>query len=194
LRSSRDDFDKHREQIIEAAAQLFRERGKDNVSVPEIMAEVGMTHGGFYRHFPSKDALAPVASDRAFDHITDYLAGFAQKHDGDARAGWAELVGNYLSPAHRDNLATGCPATALAGDIARESDDSSFRQAYAEGITRMLDKLKPLTASGPETYDKALVELSTLVGALVLARATRGHALSEDILSAARANLLDSSS
>src|SRR5215510_2804750 len=104
VRSSREDTEKHRQEIIQAAARLFREKGADNVSVPELMQAVGMTHGGFYRHFASKDELVPLAYREAFDQIVGRLGTAGTKPDADRTAAWNAMVTGYLSPAHRDNL------------------------------------------------------------------------------------------
>jgi TetR/AcrR family transcriptional repressor of nem operon len=190
MRSSRQDTEKHRQEIIDAAAKLARERGLDAVSVPGLMAEIGMTHGGFYRHFPSKDALAPLAYERAFEQIVGLMETISADHPGSPAAALAELAETYLSPAHRDNAGAGCPSAALAGDMARENPESPLRQSYVAGVESMVDELEALDANSEKTRQQALVTLSTMVGALLLSRATRGSAISDELLAAARAGFV----
>jgi TetR/AcrR family transcriptional repressor of nem operon len=186
MRSSRQDTEKHREQIIDAAARLVREQGLDGMSVPALMAEVGMTHGGFYRHFASKDALAPLAFERAFEGVNGLVDRAAADHPDAPDTAFAQVIQNYLSADHRDNPGAGCATSALAGDMARLDPTSPTQQAYAAGVEDMVRHLQ--TLRGPDR-DKALVTLSTMVGALLLSRATRGNPISEDLLAAASAAL-----
>jgi TetR/AcrR family transcriptional repressor of nem operon len=188
VRSSREDTERHRQEIIAAAARLFREKGAGAVSVPELMQAVGMTHGGFYRHFASKDELVPLAYREAFDQIVGRLGASAAGRDDDRTAAWNAMVSAYLSSAHRDNIADGCAAASLAGDAARRGPDSSSQDAFERGIARMLEKTEAMQ-DGPDARRQALVALSTLIGALVLARGTEGE-LSKAFLEAARDHLL----
>jgi len=187
MRSSREDTEKHRRQITAAAARLFREKGADAVSVPELMQAVGMTHGGFYRHFASKDELVPLAYREAFDQIVGRLDASAAGREDNRAAAWNAMVSAYLSPEHRDNIADGCAAASLAGDAARLQPDSASQEAFERGITRMLEKTGAMQ-DGPGARQEALVALSTLIGALVLARGTQGE-LSDAFLEAARHHL-----
>ncbi|MDB5529127.1 MAG: TetR family transcriptional regulator [Devosia sp.] len=186
MRSSRQDTEKHREAIIDAAAKLVRERGLDGVSVPELMAEVGMTHGGFYRHFDSKEALAPVAFARAFSTVDNFLQAAANNHPDDQDGTLREFFQTYLSPKHRDDPGTGCASTALAGDMARATPGAAAQKAYVCGVEQMVRELQAVQGSdSADSHQQALVTLSTMVGALLLSRATRGNAISDDLLSAA---------
>lgn len=187
MRSSREDTEKHRNEIIAASARLFREKGAENVSVPELMQAMGMTHGGFYKHFSSKDELVPIAYDKAFGQVVDRLETVMQGHDS-PNAAWNALVSYYLTAAHRDNPGDGCAAAALAGDTARLGSDSQAQIAYEHGVKRMLDALDAMH-DGPGRRAKSLAALSTMVGALLLSRATTGD-LSNEFLTAARAALL----
>ncbi|BDT69090.1 hypothetical protein os1_32780 [Comamonadaceae bacterium OS-1] len=189
-RVSRAQTDSNRTAIEEAASTLIRARGIQGVSVADLMAEVGLTHGGFYGHFASKDALAAVACERAFEQARErWTARVADQAPAAARA---TLVNAYLSPQSRDSMATGCPLPALAGDVAREAPDKPIRAAYQAGIQGLLDILQAQQATGDANTDhhQALVDLSTLVGALLLSRATLGSAVSDELLATARAHLL----
>jgi TetR/AcrR family transcriptional repressor of nem operon len=189
MRSSRQDTEKHREEIIDAAAALVREKGMAGISVPDIMAAVGMTHGGFYRHFVSKDALAPIAYQRAFEQIMGQIEASAAGHAQDKPAALAEVVSTYLSPAHRDAPERGCATAALAGDMAREPSNSAGQAAYVTGVEVMVAHLEGLDES-EGAHERALLRLSTMVGALMLARATRGSAISDELLQAGREGIL----
>jgi TetR/AcrR family transcriptional repressor of nem operon len=152
-RASKATAERHRDEIEQAASRRFRADGLDGVSVPALMAEAGLTHGGFYRHFASKEELAAKACARAF----------AEK----------ELSSRYLSGEHVADRGDGCPMAALAADVARTAPGSPVRDAFAEGVARYAEQAP-------------LAELATMVGALVLARATEGRPISDEILAAAR--------
>ena len=186
MRSSRQDTEKHREAIIDAAAKLVREKGFDSVSVPDLMAEVGMTHGGFYRHFASKEALASLAFARAFSTVDNLLETATTNHPSDAKGALLEFFETYLSAAHRDDPGAGCATSALAGDVARVAPGCAAQQAYVHGIEQTMAKLEAVVGdTSTEARQQALITLSTMVGALLLSRATRGNAISDDLLSAA---------
>ncbi len=167
-RVSQAQADENRRQVVASAARLFRERGVQGVSVADLMAAAGLTHGGFYKRFASKEALVSEAVTQAFADRS------AQARDQDP----AEFVDGYLSPAHRDDPGDGCPAAGFGADVAREAPGSDARRAYARGVESYAGLLGSDLAAG-----------STLVGAIVLARATAGTELSDEILAAARAGL-----
>jgi TetR/AcrR family transcriptional repressor of nem operon len=173
---------RNREQILEVASRLFRQRGIDSVSVAEVMEAAGFTHGGFYNHFADKGALAVEACVATFDRSASAL----ERSGADGVAGY---VKGYLSPAHRD-AEGGCPMTALATEAARHPD---VQPAYAGGLEAMLELLtKALAHSGvgdrKEARTRALRLVSELVGALTLARAVRTAEpkLSNELLRASR--------
>jgi TetR/AcrR family transcriptional repressor of nem operon len=163
----------NRRRIVETAARLFRERGVPGVSVADVMAEVGLTHGGFYKQFASKDALVAEAVGQAFTEQAGRLAEFAGRPGG--RSAFLDM---YLSPEHRDDPGHGCPSAGFGGDLAREAPDSTAKIPYAEGVELYAQWL-----------DGDLAAVSTLIGAIVLARATAGTELSDRILAAARTAL-----
>ncbi|RDK07737.1 TetR/AcrR family transcriptional regulator [Cupriavidus lacunae] len=193
-RASREQTDKNREAIEQASSRLFRERGLNGVSVAELMADAGLTHGGFYGHFASKDALAAQACKRAFEESNTRWERRLARAEGDRKAMLANLVEPYLTAAHRANPGVGCAASALAVDVAREPAGKPVRQAYVEGLRTMVDGMaQTVDADDPqERHDEALVRMALLVGALTLARATDGDALSDDMLNAVRTRLLGS--
>ncbi|MEU4240188.1 TetR family transcriptional regulator [Actinoplanes sp. NPDC026619] len=167
-RVSQAQAQENRKRIVETAARLFRERGVAGVSVADVMTEVGLTHGGFYKQFASKEALVAEAVGQAFAESRDLLAGL----DRDSFVEW------YLTPEHRDDPGAGCPAAGFSGDMAREDEGNAALTAYASGVGLYAQRM-----------GEDLAAVSTLVGAMVLARATAGTELSDRILEAAKAAL-----
>ncbi len=190
-RASRAVADQHRTAIEKASARLFRQHGLHGVSVAQVMADAGLTHGGFYGHFASKDDLVAVACTRAFTDSNVRWQQIAAEANGDHYAARRRLVEPYLSEAHRDAAGHGCPASALAGDVAREPASKPVRQAYLDGVKQLLATWKTIAPGSDGDDHAALLDLALMVGAITLARATAGDAISDDILAAARARLLD---
>ncbi|WP_394787906.1 TetR/AcrR family transcriptional regulator [Rhodoferax sp.] len=194
-RVSKAQTDSNRVAIEEASSRLFREQGVKNVSVADLMAEVGLTHGGFYGHFESKDALAAVACTVAFKQAA---ARWHQRVGGHSSrtAALNALFEGYLSAQSRNSVGSGCPLAALATDVAREPVDKPIHNAYLDGVNSLLNVLLPLQNTGNADTDRSqsLVQLSTVVGAMVLARATQGDAISDELLAAARAHLVAATS
>jgi TetR/AcrR family transcriptional regulator, transcriptional repressor for nem operon len=189
-RVSRQQAANNRIAITEASARLFRERGIKGVSVSDLMGAAGLTHGGFYGHFTSKDALAAEACSWAFDRSCErWKKRIAD--NADSHAAKAALIDGYLSPAARGSPGTSCPTTALASDVAREELDSPVRAAFACGVEALMSIFGELQHAGNSGADRreALAEFSTMVGALLLARATAGHKISDELLNAARERL-----
>ncbi|AWM91896.1 TetR family transcriptional regulator [Pseudomonas sp. 31-12] len=186
-RVSRKQADLNREIIVEAASRLLRERGLHGISVVDVMGAAGLTHGGFYGHFDSKEALAKEACTRAF---TQSMERWKQKIDAsdDNVSARASIIAPYLSAANRDNPGESCPVAAFAGDMCHVTAESGLYQTYTHGLEAFLQILTPLMgADQPEANrQQALVDYSLMVGALTLARATRGDGLSDEILDAAR--------
>lgn len=190
-RVSREKADSNRLAIQDASARLFREQGVKGVSVADIMAAAGLTHGGFYGHFESKDELAAVACATAFDESADR---WRRRIEGkpDSASALKALVEGYLSAQSRNSAGSGCPTAALSVDVAREPADKPIHAAYLAGLKQQLEVLASLHDSGDAARDRseAMAQLATMVGAMVLARATRGDEISGELLDAARAHLL----
>ncbi|QQM24924.1 TetR/AcrR family transcriptional regulator [Rhodococcus sp. P-2] len=180
-RVSQQQAEENRRRVVENAARLFREKGT-HLSVADLMKASGLTHGGFYKQFASKDALIDEATAHAFAELAQLHSAGLEEHAGQRDSARKALIDTYLSEEHRDNPADGCPAAALAADMAREPADSGARRVYTEGVGDFAAALADEEADG-------LVRLSTMLGALVLARATKGSPLSEAILDSARAAL-----
>lgn len=189
-RASREQTDRHRAAITEASARLFRERGHDKVSVAELMAAAGLTHGGFYGHFTSKEELAGEACRWAFDRSAErWNKRIADKlNRSEARAA---LTDGYLSTQSRRSPAESCPAMSLVTDVARSSADAPIRAAYVSGLEALLGILAGVQDTGAARGDReaALADFATMLGGLILAKATQGSPLSDEVLAAARRRL-----
>lgn len=183
--SKQEKIDNHNRVVNAAAAQL-RAAGLDGPGVAELMEAAGLTHGGFYRHFASRDELVA----EAVEHMKDQ---FEQRLPVVAGQGLARLIDDYLSVAHRDAPATGCAVVAIGGDIARSSDRSRSAytqqvQLYLSLIGEMIDA-QPGHRGIPAARAQAMVTLSTLVGAMLIARATNDDDLSRELLDTVRRSL-----
>jgi len=186
-RASRAQAEQHREEIVVESSRLFRERGLAAVSVADVTGAVGMTHGGFYKHFASKEALATEAAQRAFKLAVEHQEAVIAPAP-DPAGKWQALIDDYLRPAHRDAPADGCPATAFATDVAREPLPSPLRETYISGVEDFVSLLQRIAPDNPDR-EETLARYALLVGALTLARATNGDPISDEILAAARARL-----
>lgn len=183
-RVSKEQAQENRRRIVDTASRLFREQGTDGVSVADLMKAAGLTHGGFYKHFDSKEALVDEATARAFDGAEEQRVASTGAHDGDPEAALREFVDDYLSPEHRDDMAGGCPTAGLAVDMARGAAGSAARYTYTEGVRAFARQM-----AGDDEADDGLARLSTMVGAVILARAVHGDPLSDALLAAARAEV-----
>ncbi|MGJ7541500.1 TetR/AcrR family transcriptional regulator [Variovorax sp. LT1R16] len=174
----------NRAQIVETASALFRERGYDGVGIAELMAGAGFTHGGFYKHFPSKAGLLAEAA----------ICGFAQSAAKTEGIDAAEVVAQYLSRAHRDARGEGCTMAALSGDAARQP--ASIKLAFATGVESLLASLKnPLGAPEDGKQEGARARrievIAQVIGAMVLSRACPDDSpLADEILDVCRAAAL----
>lgn len=176
MRQSSEEKAKTHDRIVEIASARIRDAGIDGPGVAEIMHAAGLTHGGFYKHFDSRDDLIAEAADRAFadsDRALDELT--EGSHDP-----LGTFVDWYVSTQHRDDPATGCPVVALGGDMRR--GDDRVRAAYRRQVERYLARLERLLGGGEDSRRRATVAVSTLVGAVMLARAIDDEALSDKIL------------
>jgi TetR/AcrR family transcriptional repressor of nem operon len=177
MRVSRERAAENRERIVDTAARLFRRDGFDGVGLDAIMRDAGLTHGGFYRHFGSKDDLAAEAVDRALEGGVDRQSRFASLD---------ELVADYLSDRHRADRANGCALAALGADVARQAE--GVRRGFTAHVRARLERFTQMLRGGTAASRRAraIATLAGIVGALTLARAVSDAALSEEILIAAR--------
>jgi TetR/AcrR family transcriptional regulator, transcriptional repressor for nem operon len=189
-RASKQQTQNHRLAITDASARLMRERGIHGVTVSDLMAAAGLTHGGFYRHFESKETLAGEACARAF---AESVQRWKQRVAASSDRGSALLVltEGYLSSRSRDTPGISCPTTALACDVAREPAGSPLRAAFVAGTRQLIDVLASLQNEDGKMADRseAMAQFATMVGAVILARATAGDSLSDELLAAAREKL-----
>ncbi len=184
MRYTPDHKEKTRRRILSAAGRRFREKGYRAAGVDEVMKAAGLTAGGFYAHFSSKRALLAETLRLSLEQVRHELTA-GLDHIGGAE--WLRaVVGRYLSRTHRDQLATGCPLPALAGEIAREGQPP--REALQEHVAQLVAELAPRTppAPGLPPEDRLLATIALLSGALMLARAVHDPDLSDRILRAAR--------
>ena len=187
MRITKEQSRENRSRVIAGAAKLFRERGFAGVGVADLMRAAGLTHGGFYNHFASKDELEAEACRQALARSTAKIETIARRQEPDERAeAMAAYMRSYVSSHARDAAAPNCPMAAFAGEMPRQS--GQVMAAYAEGLRVYLDGFaKAQGASRPQ----ALARFSMLAGALILARSVAGAdaALSDEILAAANASL-----
>lgn len=185
-RVSRKQAELNREIIVEAATHLFRERGLHGISLSDVMAAAGLTHGGFYGHFASKEALATEACQKAFEQSN---LGWQEKirHSDDAHAAREAILRPYFSTQHRDTPGDGCPISAFTPDMCHEPADTALQHAFIDGVEQSLEVFAQLQ---DEDREAMLAKYAMMIGALTLARATRGSSLSDEFLEAARNTLL----
>ena len=169
--------------IVAEAARLLRRDGIEGVSVAGVMREAGLTHGGFYAHFPSKDAMLPEALEAAFAQTLARLRSAAAAHRQPLQQLDAVLAA-YLSEAHRDRPEVGCPGAALGPELARMGGACEAR--FEQGLEDVVGILQPMLAREEDAREVAIGIISLMLGALVAARAVRSKPLSNEVLRTAR--------
>jgi TetR/AcrR family transcriptional regulator, transcriptional repressor for nem operon len=189
MRHSEQEKQRSHRRIVEVAARRIREAGTDGPGVAAIMSAAGMTHGGFYKHFGSRDELIAEAAALA---CADGAARVAKTIENAADP-LAALITTYLSAGHRDDPGTGCAVAALGGDAARPGN--AARDAYTEQVRRYVDRLGELLAAADAPGDatarraRAIAIMSSLVGALIISRAVDDPSLADEVLRATRDSL-----
>jgi len=187
MRVSRAQAEENRRTVIEAAGRLFRERGFEGVGLNDLMGAAGLTQGGFYKQFKSKDDLAAQACDRVLADSTERLTHLVESSGENALA---TIISGYLSAEHRDQIADGCIFPALGPDADRHSP--ALIRSFETGIRSYLKviDLAMQASSAQEAERDPAVVLSTMVGALVLSRLAEDETLSNRILNSAISSLL----
>jgi TetR/AcrR family transcriptional regulator, transcriptional repressor for nem operon len=180
MRVSRVQAAENRETVINAASRLFRENGFDGIGLKDLMKGANLTQGAFYKQFESKDDLAAKASARALESAFQRWSEAAAANPKDPLEA---VLSIYLSAAHREERADGCPVVALGADAARQG--SEVKASFEAGIKTYLDLLARWIGDGAQPNQKAMVILSTMVGAMTLSRAVNDPALAQSILDAA---------
>ena len=174
------------ERIVEVAARAIRRQGYAGVGVADVMNSAGLTHGGFYAHFDSRDALLVEALERAGRESGAVLAQAVERRRAKGASAFRALVDAYLSEEHLTAVDTGCPVAALACDMPRQPD--AVREASAAPVRRLVATVQ--SALPPASRAAAGVVAGTLVGTLQLARALGDDAEGRALLSAARTALI----
>lgn len=175
MKVSREQMAENRRRILDVASRQFRDKGFDAVSVSEVMKAAGLTHGGFYGHFASKDDL-----------VAETIA-HALAQDAGNGADFKRFLGDYLTPRHRDNPALGCPTAGMAAEIRHQTP--AARKAMTEGFRAQIARVTKALPDAAEA-DKRRAAIGTwaaMVGAVILARAIDDRALSDEILEQTRA-------
>jgi TetR/AcrR family transcriptional repressor of nem operon len=187
MRKSKVEAAATRQRIVEAAASEFRRNGIGGTGLNDLMGAAGLTHGGFYKHFDSKDQAVAEACGQAIAEIGESLSAVMEKRG--AKAPLHAAINAYLSVDHRDNPAAGCPFAALGPELARGSE--TVRQTASDGIAELAALLKE-RHDDPQSDDAsrdALLALSAMVGAMTLARIVTDDKLSKEILKSMRLHL-----
>jgi TetR/AcrR family transcriptional repressor of nem operon len=188
MRYSREHKQETHERIVRKASVRLREKGANGVGVADLMKEAGLTHGGFYAHFPSREALVIEAFAYAMDRSTESWRKIAETTPPEKRL--AMIVDSYLTGVHRDNPGHGCAVPALGAEIARESPKA--RKAFAAKLEHMINMIAEQIPDVPRkaARKQAAATLATMMGTMVLARIAGSGEFSEDILAGGREALL----
>jgi TetR/AcrR family transcriptional regulator, transcriptional repressor for nem operon len=178
------------ERIVEAAARAIRRSGYGGAGVAEIMKDAGLTHGGFYAHFPSREAMLAEAADRAGAESLATSARVAAAAPPEQAL--EALVRAYLSKAHVEGIEWGCPVVALGSEMPRQAPE--VRRSATRRIKEMIDLVARQSPDWgqPGAHERALVTVATMVGTVLLARAVDDPRLSDALLEATRKQLAPS--
>ncbi|MDT8759794.1 TetR/AcrR family transcriptional regulator [Sphingomonas psychrotolerans] len=187
MRYDAEHRERTRATILKEAAGAIRAKGPDGIGVAALMKQAGLTHGGFYAHFKSKDDLVAEAIGVMFEEARNRFD--RSRADADPRQALSDYVGFYLSPMHRDARGKGCPVAALSGDMARLEPQG--RERFGRGVATLAGWLgKALEAYGvPDAETAGRSMLAELVGALLLSRAVADPGESDAILASAAASI-----
>ncbi len=185
MKVTKEQAAENRERILDTAARLFRERGFDGIGVADLMQNAGLTHGGFYGQFESKEDLAAQACERALAQSAARLERLIGDHPKDPLAA---VAGSFLSTRHRDNAGDGCAFVALGAEAPRHAPE--VRKVFADGLRFRVGKLMEfMPGTKAARRRKALAMMAGMVGAQVLARAVDDTQFSNEILEAVKTSL-----
>ena len=184
MRYSREHKLETHARIVKKASVRLREKGAHGIGVADLMKDAGLTHGGFYAHFDSREALVIEAFAHAMDRSTDRWRKLAGQTAPDKRL--AAIVESYLTPLHRDDPGHGCAVPTLGAEIARESPKT--RRAFAAKLEQMIDMLADQIPDVPRkaARKQAMAAIATMMGTLVMARVGGNGDFSDEILAAGR--------
>jgi TetR/AcrR family transcriptional repressor of nem operon len=181
MRKSRQEAAQTRQRIVEAASVEFREKGLDGAGLADLMSAAGLTHGGFYKHFDSKDQVIEESVSLAIQELLGAASSTTQSRNA--------FVADFLSVSHRDDAGSGCPFVALGSELARSPP--KVRDAVTEGFTKLIEAMARQYGDLPPTAarKKAMVTWSTMIGAALMSRVVNDPKLSGSILLEARKHL-----
>src|SRR5260370_28485036 len=184
MRYSREHKQETHARIVKKASVRLREKGAHGIGVADLMKDAGLTHGGFYAHFDSREALVIEAFSHAMDRGTERWRKLAEQTPPGKRL--ATIVDTYLTPVHRDDPRRGCPIPTLGAEIARESPKT--RKAFAAKLEQMIDMVAAQIPEVPRkaARKQAMATIATMMGTMVLARVAGNGGFSDEILGAGR--------
>jgi TetR/AcrR family transcriptional regulator, transcriptional repressor for nem operon len=189
MKKSKLETAETRKKIVETASRLFRRDGIHATGLSDVMTAAGLTHGGFYRHFDSKDQLVADAVGAGFDSLSKVIDAVTRNETGQRAV--KAIAENYLSTKHRDDAASGCPFAGMGEELARADDEtrSVTSKAFVEfvdAIATQMPRKKPEVATSD-----AIFMASAMIGALTMSRIVNDAKLSASILRAAKEHLAD---
>jgi TetR/AcrR family transcriptional regulator, transcriptional repressor for nem operon len=189
MRYSREHKLETHARIVKKASVRLREKGAHGIGVADLMKEAGLTHGGFYAHFDSREALVIEAFAHAMDRSTERWRKLAEQTAPEKRL--AAIVDSYLTSIHRDDPGHGCAIPTLGAEIAREGPKT--RKAFAAKLEQMIDMLAAQIPDVPPkaARKQAMAAIATMMGTLVLSRVAGNGEFSDEILGAGRDAVLD---
>jgi TetR/AcrR family transcriptional repressor of nem operon len=189
MRYSKEHKQETHARIVKKASVRLREKGAHGIGVADLMKDAGLTHGGFYAHFDSREALVIEAFAYAMDRSIERWRKLAAETPPEKRL--ATIVDSYLTPVHRDDPGHGCAVPALSAEIARESPKT--RKAFAAKLEQMIGMIADQMPDVPRktARKQAMASLATMMGTLVLARVAGSGEFSDDILGAGREAVLE---
>jgi len=184
MRYSKEHKQETHARIVKKASVRLREKGAHGIGVADLMKEAGLTHGGFYAHFDSREALVIEAFAYAMDRANERWRKVAEQTPPEKRL--ASIVESYLTPLHRDDPGHGCAVPTLGAEIARESPKT--RKAFAGKLEQMIDMMADQILDVPRktARKQAMAALATMMGTLVLSRIAGNGEFSDEILGAGR--------
>ena len=188
MRYSKEHKQETHARIVKKASIRLREKGAHGIGVADLMKEAGLTHGGFYAHFDSREALVIEAFNYAMDRATERWRKMAEQTPPEQRL--SSIVDSYLTPIHRDDPGHGCAVPTLGAEIARES--AKTRKAFAVKLEQMIDMMADQVQDVPRkaARKQAMATLATMMGTLVLSRIAGSGEFSDEILGAGREAVL----
>ena len=189
MRYSKEHKQETHERIVKRAAVRLREKGAHGIGVADLMKEAGLTHGGFYAHFDSREALVIEAMEHIMQRSTERWRKLGEQAPPEKRL--ATIVDSYLNSAHRDDPGHGCAVPTLGAEMARESPKT--RKAFATKLEQMIDMLASLIPDLPPKAARkhAMATIATMMGTLVMARIAGNSEFSDEILAAGREAILN---